>query len=89
MSFPIALAVQLGLKAMNTIASFTSNPGVQAANSAVQDAAKVVQAVAPLVEQYAAGNEVTEDDVRQSFARTGASFDELDALIAEKKKQQG
>lgn len=81
----IMSAIELGQKAFGVLSAFKGNQQLAKADAAFQDATKVIAAVVPLVQQYAAGQDVTEQDVRDSFARVGASFDELDALIAAKK----
>lgn len=87
MPLPIAgivTAVELGKRAFDVIAGFSNNASMVKASSAVQDAVNVLNAVTPLVDQFAKGRDITPDDVRIALEREGAALTEFDRVIAEK-----
>lgn len=75
--------------AINTIGAFRGTAAQARSNSTVQDAADIVRAVTPLVEQFASGTEVTLDQVRASLARKDAAIAEFDAELARQKAARG
>lgn len=74
--------------ALGVIGAFASSFGgdvnakVEKVAGAVQDAANVAGALMPLVQQFANGNDVTDEDVREALAGMDDSLKQLDALIA-------
>lgn len=70
------------------IGSFAGKSDVSAKfdkiSSQVQDAAGVVTALAPLVQQFADGNDVTPGEVRDALAGMDDRLAEFDRLIKEK-----
>lgn len=55
----------------------------------VQDAASVVTALAPLVQQFANGSEVTPEDVRAALAGSSDAIKAFDDMIAQKEREAG
>ena len=68
--------------AISTVASFTGNALEAKTTGYIQDAVHIVTAFTPLVQQFAGGTEVTEEDVRNALAGKDAALAELDAEIA-------
>ena len=79
---PISTLITLATQAAGVIGSFSGSAAAAKASALVQDAAKVYNAVTPLIQQFTAGQEVTEADVRQALAGMDAALAEFDAAIA-------
>lgn len=70
--------------AAQVIGAFKGTPQVAKVTGQIQDAVAVVTALTPLVQSFAAGQTVTEDDVRAALAGTDKALADFDALIAAK-----
>jgi len=68
--------------ALGVIGAFTGNAQAAKATGYVQDAVAVVTALTPLVQQFAGGQEVTQDQVRAALAGKDAALASFDAAIA-------
>lgn len=71
-------------QALGVVGQFKGNAQVAKTTGYVQDAVQVVGALAPLVQQFGAGHEVTPDDVRAALAGKDAALKSFDELIAAK-----
>lgn len=69
-------------EAAKVIGSFTGSAGEASVTKKITDAVEVVAAAAPLFTSFARGQEVTAEDVRESFAAMDESRDAFDAEIA-------
>lgn len=74
--------------AADTIAAFTGTADEARGNNVIQDAAEVISVIAPLVDSFSRGNEVTPEEVRASLAGMDQALDAFDAEIA-RQEQQG
>lgn len=72
--------------ALDVVAKFQGGPELALVSGHVQDAVGVVNALTPLVTQYAAGKEITPEDVRTALAGKNSALAEFDRMIAEKSK---
>lgn len=70
--------------ALSVVGAFKGSPQVAKATGYVQDAVSVVNALTPLVNQFTAGHEVTEDDVKAALAGKDAALAVFDDLIHQK-----
>ena len=70
--------------ALSVVGAFKGSPQVAKATGYVQDAVSVVNALTPLVNQFTAGREVTEDDVKAALAGKDAALATFDDLIHQK-----
>ena len=70
--------------ALSVVSGFQGNAQVAKASGIFQDAVGVISAVSPLIAQFGAGKEVTEEDVRAALAGKDAALKALDDLIAQK-----
>lgn len=70
--------------ALAVVGAFKGSAVEAKAAGYVQDAVGVVNALTPLVQQFAEGKEVTEEDVRVALAGKDAALAQLDELIAKK-----
>ena len=71
-------------QALSVVGSFSGNAKVAKVTGYVQDAASVIGALTPLVQQFTQGKEVTEDDVRVALAGMDKALSEFDAAIKAK-----
>lgn len=74
--------------AADTIAAFTGNSDAARVDSLFTNATGVVNAVAPLINSFTQGMEVTEDDVRNALAGSDQAIADFDQAIAEAKARQ-
>jgi hypothetical protein len=70
--------------ALAVVGSFKGSPQVAKVTGYVQDAVAVVNALTPLVNQFAAGQDITEDDVKAALAGKDAALKMFDDLIKQK-----
>lgn len=70
--------------ALGVVSAFKDSPQVAKATGYVQDAVSVVNALTPLVTQFASGTDVTPADVKAALAGKDAALFEFDRMIAEK-----
>lgn len=68
--------------AAEVIGSFTGTAGEASVTKKIIDAVEVVAAAVPIFDSFSRGNEVTADDVRESFAAMDESKEAFDAEIA-------
>lgn len=78
----LATLLSLINPALGVLAAFKGSAQTAKVTGYIQDAAGVVNAVVPLINQFASGKEVTPDDVRSALAGMDAKIAEFDALIA-------
>lgn len=69
--------------ALGVIGQFKGSAKMAKTTGYVQDAIGVVSALAPLVEQFGQGKEVTPEDVRDALADKDEALAEFDRLIKE------
>lgn len=77
----IALVLQLIQQAVGVYGAFKGTAAAAKLDAQVQDAASVITALTPLVQQFADGKEVTEDDVRAALAGKDQALAAFDAEI--------
>lgn len=82
----VAVILSLLQPAIDVYGAFKGTAAQARASSVVQDAMGVIQALTPLLTQFSSGTEVTLEDVRASLSGFDSKIDELEALIAAKKK---
>lgn len=80
----ILSAVSMIQTALAVVGSFKGSPQVAKVTGYVQDAVAVVNALTPLVNQFAAGQDITEDDVKAALAGKDAALKMFDDLIKQK-----
>lgn len=68
--------------AADVIQTFTGTAEEARSNSVITDALEIIGATAPLVDSFARGMEVTEEDVRAALAGMDQALDAFDAEIA-------
>lgn len=79
---PLLSLVSIAQSAMSVIGSFTGQAHAAKLNGQLQDAVSVVNAVTPLINQFASGTEVTEEQVRAALAGKDTALASFDAEIA-------
>jgi hypothetical protein len=85
--FAIASLLPMIQAALGVIGAFKGSAAQAKTTSKVQDAISVVAAVTPLIQQFGAGTEVTEDQVRAALAGMDAALADFDAEIARQQAQ--
>lgn len=75
--------------ALGIIATFNGSAQVAKVTGYVQDAVGVVNALTPLVTQFANGTEITPDDVRAALAGKDDALKAFDDMIAQKEREAG
>lgn len=70
--------------AIDVVGKFTGSAQAAKVTGYVQDAVGVINALTPLVTQFASGKEVTPEDVRAALAGKDAALSEFDELIKAK-----
>lgn len=83
----IAGLMPLLKQAADTIAQFTGSAQQASKSNVIQDAVEVISAVAPLVESFGHGIEVTPDEVRASLMGMDKALADFDAEIARQDQQ--
>lgn len=81
---PLATILQLIAGATSVLQQFDGSPQVAKGTAYVQEAVSTISALAPLVEQFGNGDEVTLEDVREALAGKDAALAKLDEIIAAK-----
>lgn len=80
----ILTAVSLIQTALSVVGTFRGSPQLAKTTGYVQDAVLVIGALTPLVQQYANGQDVTPEDVRNALAGKDAALKQFDDLIEAK-----
>lgn len=82
MPSPIASLMPQLKRAADLIADFTGDAAEASRSNVIQDAVEVISAVAPLVESFGHGIDVTPDEVRVSLIGMDQALADFDAEIA-------
>jgi hypothetical protein len=69
-------------QAAETIGQFTGTAEEASRSNVIQDAAEVIGAIAPLVDTFSRGVEVTPEDVREALVGMDTALEAFDAEIA-------
>lgn len=80
----ILSAVSLIQTALSVVSTFKGSPQLAKTTGYVQDAVAVVNALTPIVNQFAAGHEVTEADVKAALFGKDQALQAFDDLIKQK-----
>ena len=84
----ILSAISMIQTALSVVGAFKGSPQVAKVTGAVQDAVSVVNALTPLVTQFAGGTDVTPADVRAALAGKDAALAEFDKAIVAAEAEQ-
>lgn len=75
-------AMPLIKRAADTIAQFTGTSEEARGNSVITDALEIIGTLAPIIDSFSRGSEVTLDQVRNSLAGMHEALSDLDEEIA-------
>lgn len=79
-----ATVITLIQGAMSVLTAFKGSAATAKITGTVTEAIATITALAPIVQQFGDGKEVTPDDVRAALAGKDAALAEFDRVIAEK-----
>lgn len=86
--FEISSLTKILKSALDVVGAFTGSAAQARTDSTIQDAAAVIGAGLPLIQQFMNGTPVTLDQMRASLAAKDTALADFDAELARQQSQQ-